>query len=189
MPAQPWSWQSKRWTALASLVVLAGLYGLMWYLMGGCEPALPGPTDAPRPAGAPSDATLEVIEAMADANVVELALHAAWFHTRHGRLAADLEELGKADRPPGWPATPAATADGQAVAYRPTGERTYELALAGADGAAGTPDDLLLAMTVPDNMPTRLTPVALRTWWDLEYTRGMIEKLRQGLNQLAPTGN
>ena len=94
-----------------------------------------------------------------------------------------------ADPPPDGPPPPAATADGQAIAYRPTGERTYELALAGADGAAGTPDDLLLPMTVPDNMPTRLTPLALRTWWDLEYTRRMIEKLGKQLNQLAPTGN
>ncbi|HUU90201.1 MAG TPA: hypothetical protein VM238_03210 [Phycisphaerae bacterium] len=189
MATQPWYWESKRWTVLASLVVLAGLYAVMWYLMGGCEPTLPGPTDSPRPAGAPSDPGLDVIEAMADANVVELALHAAWFHACRGRLPANLEELGKSDRPTGWPPTPAATADGQTIAYRPTGERTYELALAGVDRAAGTPDDLLLAMTVPDNMPTRLAPVALRTWWDLEYARGMMERLRTSLNQLAPTGN
>ena len=133
MPAHPWSWESKRWTLLASLVVLAGLYAVMWYLMGGCELTLPGLTDDADPAGAPSDAALEVIEAMTDANVVELALHVAWFHTRHGRLAADFEELGKADRPPDGPPPRAPTADGQAIAYRPTGERTYELALAGAD--------------------------------------------------------
>jgi len=184
MATDPWSWESKRWTVLASLVVLACLYGVMWYLMGGCEVAPERPTEATGSGGA--DPTLNAIEAMGDANVAELALHAAWFHTRHGRLPADLDELAKADRPAGWPPTPTATADGQAIAYRVTGGPTYELVLSGQDGTADTPDDMPLAMTVPDDMPLHLPPHALRTWWDLEHARAMMEKIRRRIQDLAP---
>jgi hypothetical protein len=172
------SWQSKRWTALASLVVLVSLYGVMWYLMGGCESTPPDPIGA-------ADPTLDTLEAMGDANVKELTLHIAWFHTPRGRLPASLDELRKAKPPAGWPPTPTATTDGRAIAYRATGRRTYELTLGGKSNAA---DNLTLPVEVPADVPPAMTPTALRTWWDLEYTRAMMQKLQKRLNTLAPPG-
>ena len=180
MATSPWSWESKRWTALASLAVLAGLYAVVWYLMGGCERTPQGPTDSP------ADPTLGILEAMTDANVAETLLHVAWFHATRGRLPADLDELRKADPPAGWPPTPVATTGGRALAYRPTGDETYELTLAAKDGTTG---DLRLAMRVPADMPTGLALQAVRTWWDLEHTRGMLETIRERLNRPEPAGN
>ena len=182
MAASAAAWESKRWALLASIIVLAALWGSLWWLLGGCE-------ETPRKAGdvpGRPDPTIAALQAMKDPGVLEFSLQVAWFHARQGRLPADIEELRRGVNVAGWPPAPTASSRGQAFAYRPTGPRTYELALPGKDAVHGTPDDLPLAMDVPTDLPTDLQPDALRAWWELHILNRMTEQLRKALQDLAP---
>jgi Type II secretion system (T2SS), protein G len=81
-----------------------------------------------------------------------LAEYACW----HGRVPRTIAELRGADRPPAaaalapWEERSWRDAWGRPLRYRPRGTRGYEVRSLGADGAAGTGDDLVGAYdTVP----------------------------------------
>ena len=156
--------ESRRWAGLASLVVLAALVGTLWYLAGGCEAERSAPSDGD---GAARH-ILVIVGAMKDPNVIDLSLHVAWFHARAGRLPESLEDLAPVIRETGWPATPAATTDGIGLAYRPRGDRAYDVILLGHDGQMGTEDDVVVPQEAPAGGPPTLTAETYQVWWALK---------------------
>jgi len=168
-------WESRRWAVLASILVMAGLSGLIWWLTSNGD--APTPPDAPRPTDA--NPVLASLDALKDPAVMDLAFAVVRHHVAHGRLPATLEDAG-AGRPDGGGPGPT-TSRGQPLAYRPTGERTFQLSLPGRDGQAGTADDVLLPYEVPADLPTGLETEALRAWWQLHCLRGAMERLRAAL--------
>lgn len=175
------AWESKRWTLLASMVVLAGLWATIWWITGGCEPDRK-PSD---PTAPDAGATLEVLQAMKDRDIQELSLRVAWFYARRGRLPADVDELGGGQNVPAWPPVPTATARGEPLTYRPTGPRTFELLRGRPPGPDGRGKTLALPMEVPDNLPTDMGPDAFRPWWELHCFRQMSERLREAFKHLG----
>ena len=187
--AEPWSWESKRWTVLASMAVMASLYMIMWYFTGGCEPS-PEPPAGPPP-GADSairaDPTLKTVQAMQDEAVVDFSCQVAWFFAQRNRLPKDAAET-RETAPPGWPALPAATRTGRAITYRPTGERQYDLVLSPPKGTSGA-GPMVLPMKIPSGLPTQMGPGPFRAWWDIEHVRGMTDTLQEQIEgMLRPRG-
>ena len=188
MTAHPSSWQSKRWTVLASLVVMAILYGVVWHLMGGCErdtapPAVPGEGAGSEPSVETSSRAVRMFKAMQDPNVVELAFQIACFHARAKRLPASLEEVRQHAAAWGGQPTPAATSRGVPLAYQPQADRAYTIVVGEKAGPAGQVRPLRIPGEVPAEMPTEMEPDALRVWWDLEYQKQLLERMRQRLKE------
>ncbi|MBL7139428.1 MAG: hypothetical protein ISS74_00815 [Planctomycetes bacterium] len=178
--AEPGSWQSKRWTVLASMAVLASLYMIMWYLTGGCERS---PERSPGTGTvAPADPAFKAIQAMQDEAVADLSRHVAWFYAQRGRLPKDVAEM-RETAPPDWPALPTATRTGRTITYRPTDPAQYDLVLAPPKGTSGA-GPMVLPMKVPPGLPTQMTPPAFRAWWDIEHVRGMTDKLQEQIEGL-----
>jgi len=169
------------WAFFASLIVLAALSAVVWWLVGGCE-------TTPRTASDPdnvsaSDTTLAVIQKMTDPNVAEFAFQVAAFYAAHRRLPATAGEMPPqvaSDSPP----LPAATARSTPIAYRPTGDlpdgrqsgRAFELILSGPDATG-----CIIPLEVPADLPAQMNLPALRAWWDLWYVRRMAEMMKTGL--------
>ena len=129
----------RKWAAIASIIAVAALGGVMWWLMGGCETKSPTADGAK---GTGGDLNLAVLQAMNDKNVLELSLQIGYFFTRERQLPKSIAEVTEKVHVPDWPAAPSVTTRGLAIAYRATGERTYELVLPGDDKQPGTADDV-----------------------------------------------
>jgi len=161
------------WAFLASLIVLAALSAVVWWLVGGCE-------TTPRTASDPdnvsaSDTTLAVIQKMTDPNVAEFAFQVAAFYAANRRLPATAGEMPP-QIAPDLPPLPAATTRGTPIAYRPTGDRTFELILSGPDATG-----CIVPLEVPADLPAQMNLPMLRAWWDLWYVRRMAEMMKTGL--------
>ena len=169
------------WAFFASLIVLAALSALVWWLVGGCETTPRSAPDAGNVSAA--HATLAVIQEMTDPNVAEFAFQVAAFYAAHRRLPATAGEMPPqvaSDSPP----LPAATARSTPIAYRPTGDlpdgrqsgRAFELILSGPDATG-----CIIPLEVPADLPAQMNLPALRAWWDLWYVRRMAEMMKTGL--------
>jgi hypothetical protein len=156
------NWGSRKWPILASAAVIVGLSAALFYLMGGCETKRPGPAGPQEEAAARG---LRIIEALSDPNTLEASLQVAYFHAKEGRLPRSLEEVREKLAVPGWPPVPMVTTAAAPITYRATGDRTYELALPGADRKMGTADDVVIPQEAPADRPPDLAPEAFRNWW------------------------
>ncbi len=170
------SWQSRKWSLLAAVAVMASLGGLMWWLVGGCEtqPGPAGKTDAEA-----RDRSYRSMQAMSDQNVIELAFRIACSYHREKRLPASLDELKKAAAGAPTP-LPTATTRGQPLEYKKTGERTYTFTFT-RERPGGPPETITIPEEVPAAMPA-LDDAALRVWWDLEYYKRMAQELQGRMN-------
>ena len=173
----------RKWAALASLVILAALGGVLWWLMGGCETKSPTADGAK---GTGGNLNLAALQAMNDANVLELSLQIGYFFARENRLPKSIAEVAEKVRVPDWPAAPSVTTRGLAIAYRATGERTYELVLPGEDKQPGTADDVVIPEHVPTNIPPHLDPVAFRSWWILSQISRLMDLLPENVKKELP---
>jgi len=174
----------RKWSAIASIVVLAALGGLVWWLMGGCETKSPTADGAK---GAGGGLNLAVLQAMNDANVLELSLQTAYFFTRERRLPKSIAEVTEKVHVPDWPAAPSVTTRGLAIAYRATGDRTYELVLPGDDKQPGTADDVAIPEQVPTDIPPNMDPVAFRSWWILSQMSRLMDLVPGSAHKGLPT--
>ena len=174
----------RKWAAIASIVIMAALGGLVWWLMGGCETKSPSAEGAK---GTGGNLNLAVLQAMNDANVLELSLQTAYFFTRERRLPKSIAEVAEKVHVPDWPAAPSVTTRGLAIAYRATGERTYELVLPGDDTQPGTADDVAIPEQVPTNIPSNLDAVAFRHWWILSQISRLMNLLPESVKKELPT--
>ena len=156
------SWDSRKWSLLASLVVMLAISAGIYYTMGGCETRPQGPAGA-----GDDDATraLRAMEALNDQNLLEVSLQIGYFHAHEGRLPRDIEEVRRKVSVPDWAPAPMATSRAAAILYRTTGDRTYEFVLPGTDGKGGTKDDIVIPQDVPAETPPTLEPGAFRNWW------------------------
>ena len=173
----------RKWAAIASIVVVAALGGVMWWLMGGCETKSPSADGAK---GTGGGLNLAVLQAMNDANVLELSLQTAYFFTRENRLPKSIAEVTEKVHVPDWPAAPSVTTRGLAIAYRATGERTYELVLPGDDKQPGTADDVAIPEHVPTNIPPNMDPVAFRHWWILSQISRLMDQVPGSMKKELP---
>jgi len=173
----------RKWAAIVSIVVVAALGGLVWWLMGGCETKSPTADGAK---GTGGDLNLAVLQAMNDENVLELSLQTAYFFTRERRLPKSIAEVTEKVHVPDWPAAPSVTTRGLAIAYRATGERTYELILPGDDKQPGTADDVAIPEQVPTAIPPNLDPVAFRSWWILSQISRLLDHLPESVKKELP---
>lgn len=169
---------SRKWVALISFGFMVGLSWLMWWMMGGCETSSPPPAGADNP-----DMALPVINAMQDDNLRDLTFRIACFWLDNDRLPT-AAEVAKASDPKFPDAWPAATAGDRPITYRPTGKLAYDLVLQGPDRKVGTADDIVIPQEIPPDMPRAFTPDGLRAWWDLQYTRVMLERMKASLSAL-----
>ena len=176
-------WAERKWAVIASIVVAAALGSLVWWRMGGCETKSPTADGAK---GTGENLNLAVLEAMNDENVLELSLQTAYFFTRERRLPKSIAEVTEKVHVPGWPAAPSVTTRGLAIAYRATGERTYELILPGEDKQPGTPDDVAIPEQVPTNIPPNLDPIAFRRWWVLSQISRLMDLLPESVKKELP---
>ena len=174
----------RKWAAIVSIVVLAALGGLMWWLMGECETKSPTADGAK---GTGGNLNLAVLQAMNDENVLELSLQTAYFFTRENRLPKSIAEVTEKVHVPDWPAAPSVTTRGLAIAYRATGERTYELVLPGDDKQPGTADDVAIPEHVPTDIPSNLDPIAFRSWWILSQMRRLMDLVPGSAHKGLPT--
>ena len=174
----------RKWAAIASIVVLAALGGAMWWLMGGCETKSPTADGAK---GTGGNLNLAVLQAMNDENVLELSLQTAYFFTRENRLPKSIAEVTEKVHVPNWPAAPSVTTRGLAIAYRATGERTYELVLPGDDKQPGTADDVAIPEQIPTNIPSNLDAVAFRSWWILSQMSRLMNLVPGSAHKGLPT--
>jgi hypothetical protein len=172
----------RKWAAIVSILVMAALGGLLWWLMGGCE------TKPQSPAGQKGggELSLPVLQAMNDENVLELSLQTAYFFTRERRLPKSIAEVTEKVHVPDWPAAPSVTTRGLAIAYRATGERTYELVLPGDDKQPGTADDVAIPEQVPTDIPPNMDPVAFRSWWILSQISRLLDLLPESVKKGLP---
>ena len=173
----------RKWAAIASIIAVAALGGVMWWLMGGCETKSPSANGAK---GTGGDLNLAVLQAMNDKNVLELSLQIGYFFTRERRLPKSIAEVTEKVHVPDWPAAPSVTTRGLAIAYRATGERTYELVLPGDDKQPGTADDVAIPEQVPTNIPPNLDPVAFRSWWILSQISRLMDLLPESVKKELP---
>jgi hypothetical protein len=174
------SWEGRKWTLLASVGVVAGILGLMWWLTGGCE--------SRQPAANPNDSmetynrTMQTLQAMQDPNVMELAFRIACFYEMEKRLPASLDELRQNSPAAGLPPPPTVTTRGAPLGYERGADRRYALVLGPEAGPGGAAQELRLPQEVPADRPTKMVPEALRLWWDLQYYKTMAEKMRGRLS-------
>ena len=154
-------WDARKWSFPASLLVIVGISAALYYTMGGCETRPP----APQGGDDPATRALKALQALSDQNLLELSLQIGYFHASQGRLPRSPEEVRDKVRVPGWPPAPMATSSARAIAYRTTGDRTYEFALPGSDGKPGTKDDIVIPQDVPAEAPPSMDPDAFRNWW------------------------
>ena len=164
----------RKWAAIASILVVAAMGSLVWWLMGGCETTSPSADGAK---GTEGNLNLAVLQAMNDANVLELSLQIGYFFMRENRLPKSIAEVTEKVHVPDWPAAPSVTTRGLAIAYRATGDRTYELVLPGDDKQPGTADDVAIPEHVPTNIPPNMDPVAFRHWWILSQISRLMDLL------------
>jgi len=174
----------RKWAAIVSIIVLAALGGLMWWLMGGCETKSPTADGAK---GTGGNLNLAVLQAMNDENVLELSLQTAYFFTRENRMPKSIAEITEKVHVPNWPAAPSVTTRGLAIAYRATGERTYELVLPGDDKQPGTADDVAIPEQIPTNIPSNLDAVAFRSWWILSQMSRLMNLVPGSAHKGLPT--
>ena len=174
----------RKWAAIASIVVLAALGGLVWWLMGGCETKSPTADGAK---GTGGNLNLAVLQAMNDENVLELSLQIGYFFTRENRLPKSIAEVTEKVHVPDWPAAPSVTTRGLAIAYRATGDRTYELVLPGDDKQPGTADDVAIPEQVPTDIPPNMDPVAFRSWWILSQMSRLMDLVPGSAHKGLPT--
>jgi hypothetical protein len=156
----------------------------MWWLMGGCETKSPTADGAK---GTGGNLNLAVLQAMNDENVLELSLQTAYFFTRENRMPKSIAEITEKVHVPNWPAAPSVTTRGLAIAYRATGERTYELVLPGDDKQPGTADDVAIPEQIPTNIPSNLDAVAFRSWWILSQMSRLMNLVPGSAHKGLPT--
>jgi len=173
----------RKWAAIVSILVLAALGSLVWRLMGGCETKSPT-ADGAKEAG--GTLNLAVLQAMNDANVLELSLQIGYFFSRERRLPTSIAEVAEKVHVPDWPAAPSVTTRGLAIAYRATGERTYELVLPGADQQPGTADDVAIPEQVPTNIPPNLDAAAFRLWWIFSEINRLMDLVPENMKKVLP---
>jgi hypothetical protein len=173
----------RKWAAIVSIVVVAALGGLVWWLMGGCETKSPSADGAK---GTGGNLNLAVLQAMNDTNVLELSLQTAYFFARENRLPKSIAEVTEKVHVPDWPAAPSVTTRGLAIAYRATGERTYELVLPGDDKQPGTADDVAIPEQVPTDIPPNMDPLAFRSWWILSQISRLLDLLPESVKKGLP---
>ena len=173
----------RKWAAIASIIVVAALGGLVWWLMGGCETKSPSADGAK---GTGGNLNLAVLQAMNDENVLELSLQTAYFFTRERRLPKSIAEVTEKVHVPDWLAAPSVTTRGLAIAYRATGERTYELILPGDDKQPGTADDVAIPQHVPTDIPPNMDPVAFRNWWILSQMSRLMDQVSESMKKGLP---
>jgi len=176
----PSSWSSRKWAVLASATVLAAILAACWHLTGGCETKSETP-DADR-----VRASLTVLRAMNDQNVLELSLQVAYFFALRGQLPETIEQVAQTVHGPDWPPTPSVSTLGIPTVYRATGARTYELVLPGEDKRPGTSDDVVIPQEVPEDLPTDADPSAFRTWWILKQLDRLPTLLPEGMKDILP---
>jgi len=176
------SWQSRKWSLLAAVAVMASLGGLMWWLVGGCETE-PEPDPAGKTDAEMHDRSHRAMQAMSDQNVIELAFRIACFHQKEKRLPKSLDELKKSAAGAPTP-LPTATTRGQTLEYKKTGERTYTLTST-REPPGGPPETVTIPEEVPATMPA-LDDAALRVWWDLEYYKRMAQELQARMQTVGP---
>jgi len=68
------------------------------------------------------------------------------------------------------------------VAYRPTGERSFEIVVGDPSGPASR--RAVVAIRLPDTVPGGLSPEAFTTWWELEFIRQQTQRLKERLEEL-----
>lgn len=157
----------------AALVVLAA-----GCLLGGCDS---GEEPPPLPStNAPADATSDLF---ADPAVAGLGRNVAWYTAHGGRLPREPAQVREHVTVPGWSQVPQRTRDGRPVTYRPTGERTFEIVVGDASGPAAA--RTVIALTVPENVPTDMAPEVFDQWWGLEVSRQQLRELEERLKQLG----
>jgi len=147
-------------------------------LLAGCDSG-----EAPAPLPPSDDPVARTFDLSRDPAVVDLGRRVAWYYAHGGRLPADLKEVRAFVQVPGWPALPETTRAGQAVTYRPTGERAFEIVVGDPAGPAG--DRTAIAVHLPETVPNDLGPEAFATWWELEFIRQQAARLQERLEQLG----
>lgn len=146
-------------------------------LLAGCDSG--EEPDVLPPAEGPAEHTSDLLD---DPAVAGLARNVAWYYAHGGRLPASLAQVREHVTVPGWPALPETTRDGRPVAYRRAEERTFEIVVGDPSG----PEDArtLVRLTVPENVPTDMTPEAFAHWWDLEIKKKQLRDLQERLKAL-----
>ena len=115
-----------------------------------------------------------------------LGRNVAWYTAHGGRLPREPAQVREHVTVPGWSEVPLRTEDGRAVTYRPTGERTFEIVVGDASGPAAA--RTVIALTVPENVPTDMAPEVFDQWWGLEVSRQQLRELEERLKQLGGGG-
>ncbi|MEA3368641.1 MAG: hypothetical protein U9R68_11075, partial [Planctomycetota bacterium] len=101
-------------------------------LVAGCDSG-----EEPAPLPPSDDPVVRTFDLSRDPAVVDLGRRVAWYYAHGGRLPADLKQVRAFVQVPGWSDLPATTRQGQAVTYRPTGERAFEIVVGDPAGPAG----------------------------------------------------
>jgi len=154
-------WQGPRWAALASLLAVAVIGAVIWWLMAEAVPVPPAVTQVVGPRGS--------TPAASDPYVVEWTFRIACFYQARKRLPESFDELRQSGIPDGS-APPAATAAGQPLRYERKGDRTYVLTCTYTAADTGQAEDVAMAEQAPTEMPA-MNSEALRVWWGIEHQK------------------
>ncbi len=161
---------------------------------GSDEEAPPPRPSAPAstPSAAETDPLIQSLELVSDPAVIDLGRRVAWFFATGKRLPADRAEVESFVRVAEWGPLPRATADGRPIGYHPTGPRTFEIRVgppsSGSEvgGSAPSPRDepgrtVVIPVDIPPDLPTAMGPRAFSTWWELEFRRQALVRIRKRL--------
>ncbi len=147
-------------------------------LLAGCDSG-----EAPVPSPASGDEAVRASRLTDDPAVMDLARNVAWYTAHGSRLPRDTAQVRERVTVSQWAPAPKATADGQPVTYRPTGERTFEIVVGDPSGPAAA--QTAVALAVPENVPTDMAPALFDEWWKLEVKRQQLGQLKERLEQLG----
>jgi hypothetical protein len=162
-------WKDPRWTTIASLLAVAVIGAVLWWLMAKA---------APLPQGTQMGDPRLSKQATSDPNVVEWTFRIACFYQARNRLPESLEALRQSGIPDGS-APPATTATGQPLRYERTGDRTYVLTRTYTAADTGQTEEVAMAEEAPAAMPA-IGSEALRVWWGIEHEKQMAREMLQG---------
>ena len=150
-------------------------------LAAGCDSCEESPS--PPPPEPTADPTFRALQAAGDPAVKGLSLQVAWCIAREGQLPKDRQDIEKAVTASAWPDLPERTTGGRPVAYRPTGDRTFEIVV--GDPEAPASKRTVIALVLPADMPTDMEAEAFAAWWELEFLRQQADVLKARLRELG----
>jgi len=148
-------------------------------LVGGCNSG----EEPPPPPSGDDDPIVRAFDMAREPAVVALGLRVAWFVAHEDRLPKDRQEVEAFANVPIWPSLPPHTKAGRPVAYRPAGDRAFEIVVGDPEGPAS--EHVVIAIDLPATMPTEMGAEAFATWWELELLRQQTVRLKERLRELG----